>query len=43
VHVCVNLTFQEALDGTDKKIAYMKDVKCSACQGTRESAGSKSS
>ena len=41
--MCVNLSFKEALDGTDKKVVYMKDVKCGSCNGTRENPGSKSS
>ena len=43
MHVCVNLSFKEALDGADKKIIFMKEVKCKSCKGTRENSGSKSS
>jgi molecular chaperone DnaJ len=43
VHVCVSLSFHEALHGTEKKITFSKEVKCNVCKGTKEQIGSKSS
>jgi len=37
----LKLTFEEALQGTDKEITFIKEVKCSSCHGTKEAEGSK--
>ena len=43
VHVCMSITFNEALQGAEKKINYTREVKCKSCTGTKEAQGSKSS
>ena len=43
VHVCMSLSFHEALHGTEKNITFTKQVKCISCKGTKEQNGSKSS
>ena len=39
----VEITFKEAMEGVDKEIGFTRDVKCEACDGTREDKGSSSS
>lgn len=39
----LKVSFEEALQGVEKKVQFQKDVKCHSCNGSREATGSKSS
>ena len=40
VSVGVRISFTEALHGTNKKIAYKREVRCTSFNGTKEAPGS---
>jgi molecular chaperone DnaJ len=39
----LSVTFKEALEGAEKRVSFVREVKCRTCKGTKEAQGSKSS